>query len=119
MARRGAFRAFAAGTAIAGLMGVGAVCVARSYGITSVQQSGAMLKRTPQQGPPYRSYRLRALRTVRTGYAHRPPAWRTHPRPMAGRLRPMACHPGPMAACPGGRCDCARHLRTRLGLGLG
>ena len=50
MARRGAFRAFAAGTAIAGLMGVGAVCVARSYGITSVQQSGAMLRRYAPAG---------------------------------------------------------------------
>ena len=71
MARRGAFRAFAAGTAIAGLMGVGAVCVARSYGITSVQQSGAMLKRTPQQGPPHCTYRLRAsvlcVRATRAG----------------------------------------------------
>ena len=70
MARRGAFRAFAAGTAIAGLMGVGAVCVARSYGITSVQQSGAMLRRYAPAGasvlyvqatrPPHCTYRLRA-----------------------------------------------------------
>ena len=45
LARRGAFRAFAAGTALAGLMGVGAVFVARSYGITSMQQFGA-----PRQG---------------------------------------------------------------------
>ena len=90
MARRGAFRAFAAGTAIAGLMGVGAVCVARSYGITSVQQSGAMLKRTPQQGPPHCTHRLRAsalyVQATRAG--------------LLGR----------MAAWPGGRYDCARTI---------
>ena len=69
LARRGGFRAFAAGTALAGLMGVGAVFVARSYGIMSMQQFGAMLTRTPQ-----------GIRTVRTGYAHRPPAYRTYRR---------------------------------------
>ncbi len=45
MARRGAFRALAAGTALAGLMGVGAVVVARSYGISNVQQFGEEIKR--------------------------------------------------------------------------
>ena len=45
LARRGGFRAFAAGTALAGLMGVGAVAVARSYGITSIQQFGEEVKR--------------------------------------------------------------------------
>ena len=71
MARRGAFRAFAAGTAIAGLMGVGAVCVARSYGITSVQQSGAMLRRYAPAGASalHCTYRLRAVHSVRIGYA--------------------------------------------------
>ena len=77
LARRGGFRAFAAGTALAGLMGVGAVFVARSYGIMSMQQFGAMLTRTS-----------RGLRTVRTGYAYRPPACCTCRRHRA--------------ACPGG-----------------
>ena len=45
LARRGGFRAFAAGTALAGCMGVGAIFVARSYGITSMQQFGDEIKR--------------------------------------------------------------------------
>ena len=45
MARKGAFRSLAAGTALAGLMGVGAVVVARSYGISNVQQFGDEIKR--------------------------------------------------------------------------
>ena len=77
LARRGGFRAFAAGTALAGLMGVGAVFVARSYGIMSMQQFGAMLTRTS-----------RGLRTVRTGYAYQPPASCTHQRRRAAAAPP-------------------------------
>ena len=55
LARRGGFRAFAAGTALAGCMGVGAIFVARSYGITSMQQFG-----TPHRTPTPESQASRA-----------------------------------------------------------
>lgn len=45
LARSGATRAFLAGTALAGLMGVGAVCVARAYGINSAADFAEEIKK--------------------------------------------------------------------------
>lgn len=44
-ARAGAGRALMAGTALAGLMGLGAIAVAKSYGINNIQQFGDEIKR--------------------------------------------------------------------------
>ena len=63
-ARRGGFRAFAAGTVLAGLMGVGAVFVARSYGISSIQQFGDEARQHGRSAPLGSAWdrRLRLLR---------------------------------------------------------
>ena len=45
LARGGATRAFLAGTALAGMMGVGAVMTARMYGITTAAQLGDEIKK--------------------------------------------------------------------------
>ena len=45
LARRGAGRAFMAGTALAGAMGLGAVGIARLYGIKSAQDFGEEIQR--------------------------------------------------------------------------
>jgi hypothetical protein len=45
LARGGAMRAFAYGSALAGIMGVGAVAVARSYGIRSASDFGEEIRK--------------------------------------------------------------------------